>query len=230
MAVVGALLIIKNAFRKGSNTQVLFLVVCLVSGGIYFIQPSIVPDQIWAMRRFLVGVFPALFILASLVLAQVDLVKMLPRIVKVGITLVGALAIMLPPALVSRHYVVRPTYQSQLSQVHAMCDTLEPNDLVIWVGILYKTALQSTRAYCGNDAVGMQEPSAPQLLAVAEEVRQIGKRPVVMLIGNDMSYFPLDIAKLSPISGIDYSVLERVLYGPPKNLLQNQRTIYRGVL
>jgi hypothetical protein len=100
VGLLGLAILLARAVRTGDLRLVPFFLVFIVTGLGYLVKPSITPDQIWAMRRFLPIVLPGLALSAMLVVGR--LITWLRRqdpLLSVVAGVVAALALLSPALL-----------------------------------------------------------------------------------------------------------------------------------
>jgi hypothetical protein len=97
LGLLGLAVLLVRAVRNGDLSLTPFLLLFVVTGLGYLVKPSITPDQIWAMRRFLPTVVPALALAAMLVVALVlAWLRTRPPGWSIGAGLVAAVALVSP--------------------------------------------------------------------------------------------------------------------------------------
>jgi hypothetical protein len=72
LAAVGAALAVGRAIRLPNPTDLLVLSLAGIGTALYIWNPSIAPDQIWAMRRFVPAAMPLLVLLAALAISSIS--------------------------------------------------------------------------------------------------------------------------------------------------------------
>ncbi len=101
------------------------LTICLGGGALYWYDPQITPDQLWATRRFIPAVFPALAIWAAVAVA---VVFSLPRIAVAGrvLRVAGATAVaallLIPPVLTTTPLLWMRTQAGYLQPILDTCE------------------------------------------------------------------------------------------------------------
>ena len=65
LAIVGAGILVHCALVRRQPAEIVLLLFVAFAGAIYLWDPSITPEQMWAMRRFVPLVLPACFVLAG---------------------------------------------------------------------------------------------------------------------------------------------------------------------
>jgi hypothetical protein len=178
------------------------LVLCLGAGGLYWWNPSITPDQLWASRRFMPAVFPALTVMTSVGLAvacawltRFDRGRTLP-IVQGAFLSGAAIAMVVPPGLVMGHVRGHGMQRGFTRPLEQTCDQLPDNAAVLVVGKEPGLILQQgVRSWCGVPTAAEAAPLTPEEVAgMASIVRENGyelyvvgqaRDEVAMRVGSD---------------------------------------------
>jgi hypothetical protein len=157
---------------RPKSTQLLWLSALLLpSAAVYLTQPSIVPDQIWAMRRFLPVVVP------GLLLATVWVARQLSARRPVG----GILAAVLVVSVVGSPLMTAGTLWSAkntaggLDGIEQVCEQIDGRPTIVTDQDTY---LPTVLALCDVPAFSVPEPS-PTALAAAREA--LGGGAVVLM-------------------------------------------------
>ena len=191
--VVGMILFLYRAIKTENIVRLSIAFAVLASMALYFVRPSIFPDQIWASRRQLPIIYPGIIIFASYALSAfhahaLKYLQSVPR--AIGITML-MLVILASPVLASRQSLfVKET--KQLGSVYEVCDKLPDNPAVLLVGIAHKEMQMPLRVYCGDTHVAgvatLPEGEKVQnvtLKGFAEQAHELGKEPVVVFYTYD---------------------------------------------
>lgn len=133
---------------------------------LYLYRPSINPDHIWAMRRFVPLVLPALVVMAVALIART-----IPRLGRWArpTGLVLGLTLAVPVLITTGHAGLDAEFEGAGTNLLMACDSLGPNSAVIFVG--EGTATRSNalapalRGFCG---VGVAAEDAQSPLSPAE--------------------------------------------------------------
>lgn len=97
LGLLGLAVLIVRAVRRGDLSLTPFLLLFVVTGIGYLVKPSITPDQIWAMRRFLPTVVPGLALATMLIVTLVlAWLRTRPPGWSIGAGLVAALSLVSP--------------------------------------------------------------------------------------------------------------------------------------
>jgi len=128
---------------------------------LYVYRPSINPDHIWAMRRFLPLVIPALIILA-LAIAQ-EAVPRLGRWEKLA-AIVLAAAFAIPVTITTVRSGLQPEFEGGSHDLVTACEQLGPESALLFTGDgsqVRKDALAPVlRGFCGI-GVASEDPDSP---------------------------------------------------------------------
>ena len=164
---------------RGHSALVTLLVLCLGSGALYWYAPQITPDQIWASRRFVPAVLPALAVWATVavaVCASVRRVRRLPRTMQHAVAGAAAIVLIVPPAVVTSPVMWQRSQAGYLQPILASCDAVGPDAAVIVVGGWAGATLpQSLRSWCDVPVAAAGTGLGPDNVAqVAAQVRDNG--------------------------------------------------------
>lgn len=146
-----------RALRRGVTPPTIgLLVLCLGAGALYWYDPNITPDHLWATRRFVPATFPALAVWATAGVAALAGHERIARLTShrpaaawatLGVT---ALVLLVPPALTTkpvRNHRIQPGY---LQPVLDACETVGDDGAILMIGGYGPITLaQSLRSWCG---------------------------------------------------------------------------------
>jgi hypothetical protein len=163
LIVIGFIVLAVRAVKSDSPAFML-LAVAGPTTVLYIAQPRISPDHLWAMRRFLPIVLPAMTIAAAAAAAWgvALLATRLPMLRAPAA--IALLALMLVPAAKAGQPFVRAQMQGgALDAVHEICRTVGPDAAVAIQpdGLLALTLPQAVRGFCGVPAAGVQRTTPP---------------------------------------------------------------------
>ncbi len=164
---------------RGRATLVTLAALCLGGGALYWYDPQITPDQVWASRRFVPAVLPALAVWATIAVAVVASVPRVRRLAPalryaaVGIT---AIALIIPPVLVTAPVMWQRSEAGYLKPILETCDAVGPDAAVIVVGGYAGVTLPgSLRNWCDIPVAAEGSALGPdKVAAVAAQVRANG--------------------------------------------------------
>lgn len=221
------------ALRKITNTKEGFLylpstITVLAVSALFLNMPSITPDQIWAMRRFLPVIIPGLaaFSVLFLTTAYPYLAKF--KQVKRSALMVCLIFCTIAPVLyIGSPFLLEQIKSSQLSQMQSICNTVEGTELaVVWVGKRFPTALQPVRSYCGVGAVGIKQLDERKLNYLEKFSKTSGKVIYLLAFDTDLERANTNQIKFQKISSITYHSIPSKLTSPPRKLEVRTKTIY----
>lgn len=208
--LLGLLLLVRRLLSVRIHDWGPLISVTLVTTALYVYRPSINPDHIWAMRRFIPVVIPALIVTGVWMLNRLGGVVNAPR----WLAAVVVIALSIPPLMVSGQAGLQPEFAGAGDDVAEMCREID-GSAVLFVGesaATYQTVLQPVvRGWCGVPAA-TEHPDTPlepaAIEALAESARDSGKTLVVVgaesEAGEEFTLFD---------EGYEY--LELTLFGPP---------------
>lgn len=182
VAVAGMLLLAYRAWRGDTAAGAVVLVVVPVAV-LYVAQPSIAPDQPWAMRRYLPVVLPGIAIAVAVALSAVWTAARrlaVPPIRRIATAAVALLAVL---SIAPAAYAAGPFLQARMQHgaeaaVHGICATAGDDSAVLVFGYRYlDIELPSAiREFCG---VPTAKSTTVDLQEVSREWQQAGRRLIV---------------------------------------------------
>ena len=137
---------------------------------LYIARPSISPDNLWAMRRYLPIVLPGMAIAASAAAigSTTAVGARWPR-ARIPTAMVVVAAMLIPAAIAGRPFVDAQMQGGALAAVHTICDAAGA-DAAIAVepyGLLALELPQTLRGFCGVPAAGLNDHTAVPLAGFA---------------------------------------------------------------
>lgn len=185
------------ALRRRGDRRVPLLVVYVAVSVIYLWRPSITPDHMWALRRFVPVVLPLAFVFATWA------GRLLLRRSSGGPWMASALLIVLGAAVTQSIITGAPiaAVRTQVGMVEAtdeLCDALPPDSVVladehfgtIWAGAI--------RTRCDSPVTRLDEPG------IVTDVTEAGLVPVAVA--------------LRPFCGVDLGEINREYESPKRTL------------
>jgi hypothetical protein len=162
-AVAGYVLLLRRFLRGRDYVLLGFLVMGLSLSALYLWTPQITPDQIYAARRFVPVIMPALVVAAAFALRSIaDRFGRRGRILAV----VGALVMIVIPIVVTVPAFTIREEVPQLSQVDAICTAVGRSGAVLELDQSTQYSYQQTiRSYCNVPTLGLPKGATPAELA-----------------------------------------------------------------
>ena len=180
LAAVGAALMARTAIVRRRPELIVVLVTLGVPALIYFLRPSITPDQVWAMRRFLPAVLPAVLLCAAWLLHRV-LTRARGRWARAAGW--GAVVLMLVSPLATWGSVILTTeYGGRAAQMDALCGHVRSGRVVV-VRAAEPPLLPTLRIMCDADVIEMRAPMDAEGLAQVR--RAWDDQPVLVVTGTE---------------------------------------------
>jgi Dolichyl-phosphate-mannose-protein mannosyltransferase len=216
--------------KRGDLRLVAPLGMFLCAALLYLARPSIVPDQVWAMRRYLPVIIPGLLLGAAVTL------RLLARRGR-ALSLVAALlaaAMVLFPTYVSARLITVREGVPQLVEAHNLCDNLPADAALLLTGSLAKTYQQTARSYCDDAPVaGLSvQPTRALLGQVQAAAASHGRRLYIVVTSRDA--LPPDLTAASTpwqaISCVRVSHWNAVLEQAARAWGADPRTLYLGTV
>src|SRR6266498_1904576 len=144
LGVLGVALGARWLLKRGDLRLVAPLAMFLPAALLYVTIPSIVPDQVWAMRRYLPVVIPGLLLAAALVLS---LIARRSRAALVTALLLACVMVLFPAYVSARVAGVRDGVP-QLVEAENLCNNLPSDAALLLTGSLANSYQQTARSYC----------------------------------------------------------------------------------
>lgn len=211
------------------------LFVILGTSVVYFLQPSITPDQIWASRRMLPVIMPGVVIFGMYAFSRLaDKVHFQSKYFKGLIVTAGSLALIVAPVVTSAPFTAeRLTTQHTL--VNDVCNNLPDNAVVVWVGLARLEMIQPTRTYCNVEAYGYHAgetdaPSRQALVSIAKAAKKQGKIPYLGIYRHQYGGLigTVDQKAMTEVTKENYDILRRTLTTPPSQLEEKELILSLG--
>ncbi len=166
LAALGAALLARRSVGLRRPELVAFLVVIGVPSLLYLVRPSITPDQIWAMRRFLPAVLPGLLLCAGWLAARL-VESARGRWLRRGAWALVVLVLLAPPVTWGS-LVLTPEYSGRVDQVAELCELTQGRRVVV-VRAADPPLLPTLRIMCDADVVELPAPASAEQLAAIHE-------------------------------------------------------------
>jgi hypothetical protein len=158
LIVIGFMVLTVRALRSDSPAFMLLAAAGPVTL-LYVGRPSISPDQLWAMRRYLPMVLPVMTIAAAAAAACcIALLAGRLPMWRAPATVVLVALMVLPAANAGRPIARAQMQRGALAAVHHICRTVGPNGALAIEpeGLLAITLPQAVRGFCGVPASGVK--------------------------------------------------------------------------
>lgn len=239
IAILGALSIAVYSKKAILEKKMLLLPSLLIIVGVsllYFIKPSITPDQLWATRRMLPVVMPGLVIFGVLLISKIfDKIKVKGFIRGIAAVIIGAILISIPWQITKPFAKIPDTRQYPL--LEQACSKLPQNAVVIWLGLSRYEMVQATRTYCDIEAYnyrlsGTDKPTKESLINIHERAEAEGKTLFVGLYESqtggliDKKYH----SSLTRAAEIDYIMIQQTLTKPPTEIEEVHQSLLLGLV
>ena len=227
LATVGLTVLTFRCVRDRDLTLVPVLTLLGLVGSLYFWQVSIVPDQIWAIRRFVPVVIPLLLLTAAYALSL--LWSHLGRRQLIGRLVVGglAIAVVVMPFRTSQPLATTRQAVPQLAQIRSVCQLLPVDAAVLLADPSAAEEYAVTlRAYCNVPTIGLAQPIPVNLALARERAAAHGRTTWVLTTAGGA----VPLAPGSPTAGTATTLgkwSER-LEGPPRREHRYRKTLFLG--
>jgi hypothetical protein len=189
-----SLLLRRSMFEPDRGSDSLLVLVLATFAVLYFWRPSINPDHIWVMRRYMTVVIPFGAIVAAFAIDRsVAMVSSrLGRGFSNGTAIVLAAMLLIPPTVVSVPSWDLAELDGLAEDFDAACEAIGTESHVLIVGRSLGHALaQGFRSFCGVPTAYVEhELSQADLTALMESVEDEESRLVVVTPQGEGSLFP----------------------------------------
>ncbi|MGZ4664665.1 MAG: hypothetical protein ACXV5Q_06330 [Frankiaceae bacterium] len=202
LGVVGLALLTRRLIRGRDLAALPFVLLVGSVTALYVWRPSIMPVQIWAMRRFLPVVFPGLLLSAAWTAALLvralrrrladrpgSLRRSRRRRVTVGLT--GVLlvtALLAPPLAYAADQGQTGYYDKVLPAIRSVCAELQPNDAALLVGRPSVWLVQTVEVFCRVPAaVATPSLDGAGLDRIVRSAQAAGRRLVVLRVASTLT-------------------------------------------
>ncbi len=177
LIVIGFVVLAVRALRTDSPALLLLAAAAPVTL-LYVARPSISPDHLWAMRRYLPMVLPVMTIAAAAAAAcgVAFLATRWPRLRAPAAVVLVALMVV-PAANAGKPFVRAQMQHGTLDAVHTICKTVGPQGAVAIEpdGLLAITLTQAVRGFCGVPAGGVKRRAVHPVGADAAAWKERGR-------------------------------------------------------
>jgi 4-amino-4-deoxy-L-arabinose transferase-like glycosyltransferase len=224
MGVLGLVGLSYGAYRAMRDRSLLLLCGLFVVIGtalVYFISPSITPDQIWASRRMLPVIMPGVVIFGVYILAIAIARTNLSQYARTVVQLFAGTGLVVGSLLVSTPFLDTRAL-TQYSAIEGVCEKAPGNAVIVWLGLARLEAVQPTRTYCGVEAYGYSyqhddKPTSERLATIARTIREQGKVPIVAVYRYqyggliDEKYYD----KMTEVGEAEYEIIDPTVISAP---------------
>ncbi len=225
-ALVGAAVLLRRALVSRDLHQAPWLLVFGSTSLLYLVNPSITPDQIWAMRRFVPVVLPVGAVVAMFAIGL--LLRRLPLRLRVLGAAGAALVLLAPVLYLSKPFLTVREYDPQLLEATRVCNALPDDAAVVVIGAFSVRYPMTVRAFCDVPAIA-EDPFVPGLLAdIATRVSAQGKQLYVVTAGDAVDKLTSSAAAgpAVPVSTIRVTTWVRTLVTPPRQTRTGERELF----
>lgn len=237
LGVLGLALATYKALRDKSFLLLAGVFVVLGTCLVYFWQPSITPDQIWASRRMLPVIMPGLVIFGFFAVAEImRRLNFSSGYMKHGVFAAVTAGMIVAPLMVSAPFL-QERFLKQHQLIAETCKHLPDDGVVVWLGMARLEMVQSTRTYCHVPAFGYHWkesdlPSKEKLAEIAKRARSEGKTPFIGSY-SDQYQVLLDTASeanMTGVAGVEYTKMTQTLTRPPSTVKEIGQRVSLGII
>ena len=228
LGAAGTALAVHRLLARGDRRLVAPLALFLSTSLLYLTAPSIVPDQVWAMRRYLPVVIPG-FLMSSA--AALSLLARRPGAGRVAALALAGGLVLFPVEGSARLATLREGVP-QLAEVQHLCAALPADAALAVTGPLGVTYQQTVRSYCDMPVAALRQPTRDRLARLEAAARAHGRR-LHVLATNRTALAP-DVAPTGafwePISCVGVVHLNAVVERAPDAWGAERRALLLGVV
>lgn len=232
---IGLAIIASKSVNKKDLLYLAGLAVFFGSAGLYLVIPKISPDQIWAIRRFLPVVIPALTIYAVYALSKLtglDKKKLYGADSPVVAAVLTTLGVLTPLVFSMVFLFVREN--TQVARIEDVCSRVPDDSIVLWMGSASSRSLMPTRAYCEIPTLGYRPMALNDMQAtqafLKDYYEQSTKNNLVPVVG----VFEKDYRKITEeldgefelVHESESQALASSLYHPPFATYEGRAFVY----
>lgn len=233
LAIIGVGLVVARMWRRIDPSIALPLAVAGLGSALYLWKPSIAPDQIWAMRRFVPATMPLMVLLAAVSIAALGrIVATANATLQRPVLAVGAVGLLIFPLGTTFRVADFTPQAGFLSVVEATCKTIGPRGAIVFAandpaGLLLPT---SVRTWCNVPVAVLTRPlSAAGLQQIARSWQ--AERRQLWVVGSSAEAIAMSAPKVT--AGLVAEVtnlreLEMTIQRAPKFHARGVLTLYAG--
>ncbi len=231
LGVLGLAVLLARAVRRGDTTLVPFFLALGLTGLVYLVNPSITPDQLWAMRRYVPIVLPGLALASAVLL--VPALSWIAHRTRAGAVVAGVAvlaALFVPVYQVSQPLLGVREGVGQLNEVEAACTALPDDAAVLVLGSLASRYPMTVRTFCHVPAVWTTSKTAgtpAELAAMATRLGTTGHQLYVVGAGDLVAQVRTS-ATAAPLLEISTRAIEQTLSRPPRSARTAGRGMFLG--
>ncbi len=176
-----------TAWRRallGCRVLMPFLLTASLTTAVFILRPSIVPDQLWSMRRFLPVTIPAL-ILGGVLLAEWGTERWRSTTQRWSMSLIAAILLVLIPASFAWPLRTATSYRGMYELTLEVCDALpERSALLLVSGAHVRVFQAAVRSFCGVPVAGIYESIGDPAVAVEGARIKWAESGVTLYVGD----------------------------------------------
>jgi Dolichyl-phosphate-mannose-protein mannosyltransferase len=228
LGTVGVAMAVHRLLARRDRLLVAPLGMLVSTALLYLTAPSIVPDQLWAMRRYLPVVVPGFLVASAVALSP------LARRSRAGLAAALALAagLALFPLAGSARLLTLREGVPQLAEVEHLCAALPADAALAVTGSLGVTHQQTVRSACGVPVAALREPTRDHLARLSASARAHGRR--LHVLATEATAIAPDAAPTDrfwePISCVGVVHLNAVVERAPDAWGAERRALLLGVV
>ncbi len=233
LGIAGMCILVGRGIRDGSGVATIVLLELGGVSALYLWNPNILPDQLWATRRFVTAAFPLLMIGAGLAIDE--LTTRMARlghnpVWPLGVAAVSGVALVVFPLSTTLPVVNFRAGSDFLPAVQQACSRIGANGAILFLRPASggSQLVEAVRSWCDVPVASLREKLTPsQLAAVAEAFRHDGR--VLWLADSTPQTIVATSPRLKPILlgvGVDKDNLSLTLDEPPQSYNPSKLSIY----
>lgn len=227
-ALFGIALLVRRTLARRDLAAVPFLLVLLSTSGLYLVNPSITPDQVWALRRFVPIVLPGAALGAMYALGLL-LARLTGRRRQLA-TAAVVLALVAPVLFITKPFVRVKEGSPQLAEVRRVCAALPDNAAVLVVGFFAARYPMTVRTFCDVPTVAQPMLDVARARLAVTELARSGRQLYVLSADDVAKDLPVEpgAGAMRPVSSVDVRSWVRALKTPPRQAPPQHRDLFLG--
>jgi hypothetical protein len=194
-----------------------FLLTVSLTTALYVVRPSITPDQLWAMRRFLPVVLPGL-VLAAVLAVQWASARVSRARLRAAALTGAAVVLIVIPAVFMWPLRSSTSYVGMYGALEEVCAVAYDGSAVLLTTRVAGRFGPAVRSFCGVPVAGIPDSNADPSCVILEANRAWADRGVNLLVGYR------DEIELVPLASVDvsYQLPEFTLRGRPDQMITHR--------
>ena len=228
MAVAGWALTVREVGRRDEHRALPLLLVVTVLAALYLWRPSINPDHIWAMRRFLPVVIPGALLFGGIAIESVlNISSSAQRSLRCGAAVLLAAAVVAPAAWRTLPVATMHEHAGLAAAVEDACNRVGAEDALLVIDDedqLAQRIAQPLRGFCG---VAVAATTPEHALDVVSDIASSANAGSVHVVATDRELLrSVGANDPAPLLAGRFPLLEHTLTRPPADVVEHEHAVY----